>query len=247
MAQPDPWSFGQVTGCKGQGKREADRKERKARTTRPISSATTPTFLTSVLAANSGDTNERSTRNEHGKEKMELSGSLRTEGRKKHPPESWWMPSRLRNSNSSGTHHKRLTLRRSKGQEIEAVGTRTLRRSKGQEIEAVGTRTVFMRLGPERQTVSAELLAPNVQSPILSMEKLTKRGFRNLSRPQLPNVEKSTCDTGNCGKSLGRVQSSTLRNMQTRGSLSQWPVKRLQKTRPHTVLADSAGSSWLVN
>ena len=54
----------------------------------------------------------------------------------------------------------------------------TLNDAQGLMIEAHGTRTVYMRLGPEGKSVGAEFRVTSVKSPILSMEKWVKQGYR---------------------------------------------------------------------
>ena len=50
-------------------------------------------------------------------------------------------------------------------------------------IEAHGTRTVCIRLGPEGQSVGAEFRVMNGRTPILSMGKLVKQGYRFEAGP----------------------------------------------------------------
>ena len=92
------------------------------------------------------------------------------------------------------------------------------------DIDAVGTRTLFMILGLESQTMCAEFRVANVQSPVLSVGtlimqslqwKLGNTFFGWLSLPPRRLME---------------------RNVQTRDSSPEWPVKKhwtrcLQKLR----------------
>ena len=66
----------------------------------------------------------------------------------------------------------------------------TLYDTQGHMVEAHGTRTVHMRLGPEGQSVGAEFRVTNVKTPIFSMGKLVKQGYRSEAGPTGCNVSK---------------------------------------------------------
>ena len=55
--------------------------------------------------------------------------------------------------------------------------------AQGHVIEAHGTRTVYVRLGLEGQSVGEEFRVTNVKSPILSIEKLVKEGYKFEAGP----------------------------------------------------------------
>ena len=55
--------------------------------------------------------------------------------------------------------------------------------AQGHVIEARGTRTVYVRLGLEGQSVGEESRVTNVKSPILSIEKLVKQGYKFEAGP----------------------------------------------------------------